>query len=403
VSALRRISTRRLIALCAVTAAAVIGVVAVAAAMSGGGPKPAPKPLANAVHDALSAPAMPGISARIQFTNHLVDASSIEGTDPLLSGASGRLWASPDGGGKLRLELQSEGGGGDTQVLVADHHFEIYDGSSETVYKGTLPEEGGKDSQGEAGKDGQDPGVPGLGEIETKISEVEKNADLSGATPSDVAGQPTYTLRVAPKHDGGLLGGAEIAWDANHGTPLRAAIYSSSSSSPVLQLEATEVSFEAVPSSVFAISPPPGANVVDLNPGEEAAGEEHGEPTSKEGAAAVQKSLDFQLVAPSSLAGLPQGEVRSIEVDGKTAALATYGKGLGGIAVIETASEPGGEEAGSGDEAGLSLPKVSINGASGEELDTALGTVLRFSRGGVDYIVIGSVPPAAAEAAARAL
>ena len=37
------------------------------------------------------------------------------------------------------------------------------------------------------------------------------------------------------------------------------------------------------------------------------------------------------------------------------------------------------------------------------ELATALGTVLRFDRGGVRYTVIGSVPPAAAEAAARAL
>ena len=64
-----------------------------------------------------------------------------------------------------------------------------------------------------------------------------------------------------------------------------------------------------------------------------------------------------------------------------------------GIAVIESASEPG-EENGPGSEGGLSLPKVSINGAQGEELDTALGTVLRFSRGGVDYVVVGSVPPA---------
>ena len=52
---------------------------------------------------------------------------------------------------------------------------------------------------------------------------------------------------------------------------------------------------------------------------------------------------------------------------------------------------------------GSSLPKISINGASGQELDTALGTVLRFQRGGVDYTVLGSVPPTAAEAAARAL
>jgi outer membrane lipoprotein-sorting protein len=378
-----------------VTAVAAIGVTAVAMAMSGGGPKPAPKPLANAVQDALGAPSVPGISARIQFTNHLVDAASIEGTDPLLAGASGRLWASPEGGGKLRLELQSEGGGGDSQVLVSGGHFEIYDGSSETVFKGTLPEEGGKDSGSEQH------GVPALGEIEAKIGEVEEHAELSGAIPSDVAGQATYTLHVAPKHDGGLLGGAEVAWDAANGIPLRAAVYSSASSSPVLQLEATDVSFEAVSSSVFEISPPQGAKVVDLSPGSEAGGD-HEDPSSVVGGAAVQKGLGFPLVAPSSLAGLPQGEVRGIEIDGKTAALATYGKGLGGIAVIESASEPG-EETGSSSEGGLSLPKVSIGGAQGEELDTALGTVLRFSRSGVDYIVIGSVPPAAAEAAARAL
>jgi outer membrane lipoprotein-sorting protein len=397
VSALRRISTRRLLAICAITVVAAIGVAAVATAMTGGGPKPPPKPLANAVQDALNAPDLPGISARIEFTNHLVDASSIQGTDPLLAGASGRLWASPDGGGKLRLELQSEaGGGGDTQVLVSENHFQIYDGSSETVYQGTLPEEDGKDPGA------QEHGVPALGQIEAKIGEVEEHAELSGATPSDVAGQPTYTLHVAPKHDGGLLGGAEVAWDADNGTPLRAAIYSSASSSPVLQLEATDVSFEAVPASTFEISPPAGAKVVDLNPSAESAGQ-HPQPTSKTGVDAVQKGLGFTLVAPSSLAGLPQGEVRSIEIDGKTAALATYGKGLGGIAVLESASEPGAEEPGSSDEGGLSLPKVSINGAQGEELDTALGTVLRFSRGGVDYVVIGSVPPAAAEAAARAL
>ena len=36
-------------------------------------------------------------------------------------------------------------------------------------------------------------------------------------------------------------------------------------------------------------------------------------------------------------------------------------------------------------------------------LDTALGTMVRFTRGGVAYTVIGSVPSAAADAAARGL
>lgn len=393
-SALRRISTKKLLAVISLAAVLVIGGAAIAMAMAGSGPKPAPKPLANAISDALNAPQVPGVSARIKFTNDLVDASSIQGTDPLLSGASGRLWASPEDGGKLRLELQSEGGGGDTQVLVSDHHFSIYDGTSETVYEGTLPEEEGKG--GEADE------VPGLGAIEKEITKAESHAELSGATPSDTAGQPTYTLRVAPKKDGGLLGGVELAWDAENGVPLRAAIYSSASSSPVIQLEATDVGFESVPASTFEISPPPGAKVVNLSPVEEQ-GSGKDQPNQLEGLAAVQGSVDFQLDAPDSLAGLPRADVSGIEVEGKTAALATYGKGLGGIAVIESKTEPG-ESGESGESSeGLSLPKVSINGVEGEELDTALGTVLRFSRDGVDYIVVGSVPPAAAEAAARAL
>jgi outer membrane lipoprotein-sorting protein len=397
VSALRRISTRRLIAICALTVVAAIGITAVATAMGGGGPKPPQKPLAEAVHDGLAAPEVPGISARIDFENNLVDASSLQGTDPLISGASGRLWASPEGGGKLRLELQAEGtGGGDSELLVSGRDFRFYDGSSETVYEGTLPEEE---------KGGKEQGVPGVPEIEAKLAEAEKSLELSGAIPSDVAGQATYTLHLAPKHDGGLLGGAEVAWDAANGIPLRAAIYASGSSSPVVQLQATDVSFESVPASTFEISPPAGAEVVDLSPEELGAGKaagKAGEPQTVAGIAAVQKAVPFELVAPAGLAGLPRAEVKAIEVDGQTAALATYGQGLGGIAVIESASEPGngGGEEGAG---GLSLPKVSINGAQGEELDTALGTVPRFSRGGVDYTVLGSVPPAAAEAAARAL
>ena len=49
------------------------------------------------------------------------------------------------------------------------------------------------------------------------------------------------------------------------------------------------------------------------------------------------------------------------------------------------------------------LPQVNIDGATGTELATALGTMVTFERGGVSYTVLGSVPPAAAENAARGL
>jgi outer membrane lipoprotein-sorting protein len=388
---LRRISTRRLLSICALALVIVIGGTTVALATSGSDPKPPAKPLANAVHDALTAPTVPGISADIHFTNNLIDASSLEGKDPILAGATGRLWASPADGGKLRLELQAEESGNDSQVLIEGHHFQIYDGTSETVYEGTLPEEEG----GEAAEDQ----VPSVARIQQEIDKAQKQADLSGAIPSDVAGRPTYTVQLAPSHDGGLLGRVELSWDAANGIPLRGAVYSSESSSPVLELEATGVEFEAVPASTFEISPPAGAEVVNLTPadlkGPDGA-------TKATGTAAVSAAVDFPLAAPPSLAGLPQSEVQAIEMDGHTAALVTYGKGLGGIAVIESKSEPG-EETQEGGSEELGLPKVVIGDVKGEELDTALGSALHFSRDGVDYILIGSVPPAAVEAAARAL
>jgi hypothetical protein len=50
-----------------------------------------------------------------------------------------------------------------------------------------------------------------------------------------------------------------------------------------------------------------------------------------------------------------------------------------------------------------SLPEVSLDGITAHELSTQLGTALTWKRGDVDYVLAGSVPSAAAEAAARAL
>src|SRR4051812_2108851 len=110
---LRRVSTKHLLLVCVSAVALACGGTALALAAGRGGRKPPAKPLAVATHDALSAPKPDGVTARIKFTNSLVDSSSLQGSDPLLSGASGRLWANRDG---FRLELQSSNGG-DAQVV----------------------------------------------------------------------------------------------------------------------------------------------------------------------------------------------------------------------------------------------------------------------------------------------
>jgi hypothetical protein len=88
---LRTISTRRLLAVIAGFVSAVVAGAAIAVAASGTGPVPPPKALPNAVHAALAAPAPAGITARISFTNHLIPSGNIQGSDPILTGATGRL------------------------------------------------------------------------------------------------------------------------------------------------------------------------------------------------------------------------------------------------------------------------------------------------------------------------
>ncbi len=401
---LRTVSTRRLLASIAGLLVAVVAGSAIAVAASSNGPVPKPKRLAQAIHDALAAPKVAGITARISFTNHLIDASNLQGSDPLLSGATGRLWLS---GHNLRLELQSDNG--DAQVVVSGGSFWISDPSSNTVYEGKLPADHGK--RDKTGSDAAS--IPSIAEIQSDLNRLAKRVDYSRAIPTDVAGQPTYTVRVSPKHDGGLLGRGELAWDALKGTPLRFAVYARGNSTPVLELKATDISYGAVSASNFAISPPSGAKVVKVStPGSghdsmaKGAAAKDRRHRELQGAAAVAKHVPFTLVAPKQLVGLPRRSVTLLDWGGKPAALVTYGQNLGGIAVIEQTPDAGSStiaKKSSGDHRGLSLPTVSIHGATAQELDTALGTVVRFTRGGVAYTVVGSVPPAAADLAARGL
>lgn len=398
---LRTASTRSLVAAIAGLVIVIGGGTAIAVAASSGGPVPRHEPLARAVHGALSAPAVQGISARITFTNHLIDASNIQGSDPILQGASGRLWYSP-GTRQLRIELQSDNGDG--QVVVNDRSFWIYDPTSNTVYEGSLPAGHNDKRSIRSGWTAYAPlhrrkqeAIPSITQIQSYLNKLMRRVGVSGAMPGDIAGQPAYTVQVSPKHAAGLLGDVQLAWDAVRGVPLRFAIYARGDSSPVIELKATDISYGAVPSSDFTISPPSGAKVVKVSA-------PSGSKRQLREGHAVSRLL-FTLVAPKTLVGLPRRSVTRLDWGGSPAAVVAYGQNLGGIAVLEqSASSAGKLTAPSGDHgSGLSLPTVSIDGVTGQELDTALGTLVRFTRGKVTYTVIGSVPPAAAEAAARAL
>src|SRR3954447_9117811 len=378
---LRTISTRRLlIALGAVALLAITAGIA-QGALSGNTSPPPSKPLNQAVVDAANAPKVDGLTASITFDNHLIPAGALpEGsTTPLLSGAKGRLWVTNDG--RFRIELQSQGG--DAQIVSDGKTVTVYDATSNTAYKFDLPQERGDDK---ANADEHKPVT--LAQVDKAITEVSKHWTLSGANPTTTAGEPTYTVRISPKDDGGLLGAAELAWDANNGVPLRAAVYADNQDSPVLELKADDVSFASVPESAVTVGAPADAKVVDMSSRQDkAAGRAHdAHARGKHSARAqsvdeVQWRFGFKLAAPDTLAGLPRQGVRSVEQGkGPAGAVAVYGKGLGAIVVLQQdAKADQAKRKGDGErERDLRLPTININGTSGQELATALGTVVTF-------------------------
>jgi outer membrane lipoprotein-sorting protein len=380
---LRTASPRNLAILAATVVAVALGAVGIAQAVGGATPPPA-KALDQAIYDASRAPAVDGVTARIEFKNNLLPSGALPdgSASPVLTGASGRLWLTNDG--RLRLELQSDSG--DAQIASDGTKFSIYDATSNTAYTGTLPQEESKPAGHQE---------PSLKNIQDGLAKLGQMWDVSGAKPGTTADQPSYTVRIAPKDDGGLLGAAELAWDAARGVPLRAAIYAQGQSAPVLELKASEISYGKIAASDVDATPPKGAKTVEVNP---ALGvDAHGKPTTVHGLDNVQKQVPFTISAPDTLAGLPRREVSLIRSDNENGALVTYGKGLGQILVFQhkAAAQNGKSD--------LRLPTVNIDGATGTELATSLGTILTFNRAGVSYIVAGSVPPLAAENAARGL
>ena len=331
---------------------------------------------------------MAGVTARIRFSNHLLASGVLpDSSQPLLSGATGRLWAT---GGKARLELQADNG--DTEIGFDGTTLTVYNVATNTAYTMAMPKRSGADHAATS-----DHGVPSIARIQQALDKLAGHVSLSGAIAGDIAGQPAYTVRVSPKHDGGLLGAVELAFDANHAVPLRVAVLSQGDSQPGAPARrpptsASEACRRAISSCTSRRAPRSSACTRRMHRRTTT-----GPEPAAVGVAAVGRAVPFTLTAPASLVGVPRQDVRLIDGSGTPAALVVYGHGLGAIVLVE-------QQADAHDAGPLgALPRVSVNGVSGHELATALGTAIQFDRGGVRYTLVGSLPPAAAEAAARAL
>ena len=370
-------------------------------------PKPAPKPLDRAVYDA--ARTRPKVDGRHAPGSTSPTTCSPPARCPRADLAAARrrrraACGSTDDG-RFRLELQSDAG--DAQI-VSDGK-QLHRLRRELQHR--VPRRRSPAATRTAARPTPTDQPPTLDQVDKALDRARQTWTLSGAQP-DLDRRPARPTPCGsrPKDDGGLLGAAELAWDADNGVPLRAAVYAQGQSRPGARAQGdrrllrpdrrrpTSTSRRRRARKVVDLSSPPaaGATTGAGQPGstiDAASTPSRRSSTSRSPPRTRSPACRARTSGSSSTANerrrarhLRQGPRRDRRVP----------------AARPAPAEPAARSGGGGGDHSLRLPQVNINGATGTELATALGTVVTFERDGVDYVVAGSVAAAVAAETRRA-
>ena len=299
---------------------------------------------------------------------------------PLMSGASGRLWARNDGRG--RLELQSSAG--DVQIVWTPKTVTVYDASSNTVYRRNLP----ATKTGQADKAS---GAPSLAAIDDFLGRFGKHVTLSAAAPSNVAGRKAYTVTASPKEKGGLLDSVQVAWDAARGVPLRAAVYAKGTSKP---------SRAGGDEHQLRRRARPQRRRRSLRRAREPCSfprSRRGEAPSSDPSRRNRRPLASRSWLRGACSGFSARAIHVVGPRDSRTALVVYGEGLGAIVVAE--------------HKGADTRRAAQGAADGSArrrdraraLRLRSATILQWRRGDVTYVLAGSIPAATAAGGSKRL
>jgi outer membrane lipoprotein-sorting protein len=318
---------------------------------------------------------------------------------------SARIWhGGPD---KLRAELQSKNG---DQIFVKNgSEVSSYDGATNTLRTGEKPEPEGSPEEAASPE-----------KINEVLADISPTSDLKTGPPEEFAGRWAYPLTLEPKDKSQtLVDKAKALVDAETFVPLSFNLYAQNTPDPVVRYEASDFKVGDVPDERFQLETPPGAKVVSNEESDtsEGQGAKDGEKQGAQTVASVaeaQKSVSFPV---KQLAGAPGGrELTEIRVAGSDGVIQTYGSGWGAITLVQKTDQGSAEDtdASQGDSSGSEadngrgeqsqVPTVDLGGGvEAKEISTPIGTALSWSADGVSYSLVGSVPAADLEEAARGL
>lgn len=349
----------------------------------------------------------PDFSATVTVEQTLVPEGLLGTSQGDGDGASGprsaRIWHSKD---QFKAEVQGQNG---DQVFVKNgNEVSAYDGATNTLRTGQKPEDAEEQRPEQAASPEE------INEILAKIS---PTSNLEVESPFEFANRWVYPLTLTPRDtDLTLVEQAKAFVDAETFVPLSFELYAEDSpEQPVISYKASEFRVGEVPDEIFQLETPPGATVEAM----EERGEESGERREPQQVASVEEAQ--QIVGyPVGQISAPGGrELTEIRVLGSEGVIQTYGEGWGTVTLVqkpegaeeqqEGESPDGGsreEDSGrEGDGRGeeLQIPTKDLGGVEAQEISTPIGTALSWTANGVSYSLVGSVPAAQLEEAARGL
>lgn len=388
------------------------------------------------------------VSGEISWKNTLFgdvgDASGfaqMPAQSPLLASGSGRVWLSEDG-----MRVESQGGGGDQVAGVdkAAREAWTYDSSANTAEVWKLT----GDLSGMVQTPSPSPSVLTPAAITAILERMAPYARVDVAGQSTVAGRAVYLLRMTPAAEDTALGAVQASIDGETMLPLRLEVFAASGGPAVLESGFDTVSYEPIDASLFAFTPPAGADVTTREydaaelqqkleakhgasggPAQGASGDEAGHKALARTALLTipeaQKLVDFPLASaqgysarpfmwgyvfldglPVNAAGAPlfdlakmglgaSGDAADAPPMGPVSVL-LYGKGFGSIVLAQTKTTP--ELQKQLEELPALVGAATLNGAPVRSMTTPLGGVYIWQQGDTTLVAAGMVPAADLEA-----
>lgn len=296
-----------------------------------------------------------------------------------------RLWFADPAHVRLALPVPL----GETDVIRNGSTAWVWRSSSDSVQRITLPARRGGVPVSPATGSGSAPLTPQQA-AQQLLTAVGPTTSVTAGPTTTVAGQDAYQLVVAPKDSRSLVGRVVVQLDAQHpGVPLGVQVFARGATSPTFQTGFTSITFAAPPASTFAFTPPQGASVHTVTPGDLAGARPALRPAVS-GAKVIGSGWLRVAVLPASvLSAIRHGNAAAAL--GQAARLAAGGPGSGGAGV-----NPAGILA------ALLRSATPVSGAwgSGRLVTTSLVSVLITSNG---HVLIGAVDPSVLYSAAAQL